>query len=131
MENWKKLDDELSKIIKECGLDKYKKKFEDVPTLRPSFRKGISKFTKMYFNPNLKFSEFMDRLAFAKDHNEMNEVCLNYAATAAILQRNDTSNDIPSPVDTYPKEAFFPQTKKGKNNKEHGSDYQVPSNTCI
>ena len=76
VEKWKKLDDELSKIIIESGLDKYKKKAH-VPTLRPSFRKSISKFTKLYFPPDLKFKEFSDRLAFAKDHKDVNEICLN------------------------------------------------------
>ena len=124
LKKWEKLDDQLRKIVKKCGLDKYKKKAQ-VPTLRPSFRKSIAEFTKEYFPSDLKFKEFRDRLAFAKDHKDVNEVCLNYAATGAIMARKDCSNDIPSPVDTFPKETFFPQTSKSKYNKEHGSDYQV------
>ena len=130
VERWKKLDDELSKIIKESGLDKYKKQ-DNVPTFRPSFKKSISKFIKLYFPPDLSFSKFLSRLAFAKDHDDMNDICLNYAYYAVILARNDTSNDVPSPVDTFPKECFFPQTKKSKESEEHGTDYQVPSNNCI
>ena len=128
LEKWKKLDDELSKIIVQSGLDKYKEKAH-VPTLRPSFRKSISKFTKMYFPPDLKFQEFVDRLAFAKDHKDMNKICLNYAATRVILTRKDCSNDIPSPVDTFPIETFFPQTNNSRLYREHSSDYQVPLNT--
>ena len=129
VEKWKELDDELSKIIIQSGLDKYKK-HAHVPTLRPSFRKSISEFTKLYLPPDLKFKEFSDRLAFAKDHKDVNEICLNYAATGAILTRKDCSNDIPSPVDTFPKETFFPQTaNKSTYNMEHGSDYQVPLKT--
>ena len=65
--------------------------------------------------------EFSNRLAFAKDHKDVNEICLIYAATGAILARKDCTNDIVSPVDTFPKETFFPQTKY----KENGSDYQI------
>ena len=124
VKKWEKLENELSKILTQSGLDKYKKETQ-VPTLRPSFRKSIAEFTKLYFPPDLKFKEFSDRLAFAKDHKDVNEICLNYAATGAIMKRKDCSNDIPSPVDTFPKETFFPQTNKSKYNKEHGSDYQV------
>ena len=125
VEKWKKLDTELAETLAKCGLDKYKKESQ-VPTLRPKFRKSIAKFRKLYFSPDLKFKEFSDRLAFAKDHKDMNQVCLNYAATGAILARKDCSNDIPSPVDTFPKETFFPQTNQTIY-EEHGSDYQVRS----
>ena len=126
VEKWEKLENDLSKILAQSGLDKYKKETQ-IPTLRPSFRKSIAKFTELYLPPDLKFKEFSDRLAFAKDHKDVNVICLNYAATGAMMKRKDCSNDIPSPVDTFPKETFFPQTNKTKYNKEHGSDYQVPS----
>ena len=122
VEKWQTLDVELNKILHKSGLDKFKK--EDLPpTLRPSLHKSIAKFTELYFPPDLKFEEFQDRLAFAKDHMDVNEVCLNYAATGAIISRKDCSNDIPSPIDTFPKETFFPKSNK---RNEHGSDYKVP-----
>ena len=93
-----------------------------MPTLRPSVRNSIEEFRKLYFPLDLNIMEFSNRLAFAKDHKDVNEICLIYAATGAILARKDCTNDIVSPVDTFPKETFFPQTKY----KESGSDYQIP-----
>ena len=92
-----------------------------MPTLRPSVRNSIEEFRKLYFPLDLKIKEFSNRLAFAKDHKDVNEICLIYAATGTILARKDCTNDIISPVDTFPKETFFPQTKY----KESGSDYQI------
>ena len=122
VEKWETLDVDLKKILYESGLDKFKKK-EQPPTHTITFRKSIAKFTTLYFPPHLSFKVFQDRLALAKDHDDVNEVCLNYAATGAIISRTDCSNDIPSPIDTFPKETFFPQTII---RNEHGSDYQVP-----
>ena len=122
VEKWQTLDVELNKILHKSGLDKFKKK-EQPPTHTITFRKSIAKFTTLYFPGFLKFGEFQDRLALAKDHKDVNEVCLNYAATGGIISRKDCSNDIPSPIDTFPKETFFPKSNK---RNEHGSDYKVP-----
>ena len=121
---WEDLDKELMKIVKDVGLKTYTKG-QKVATLSVEFMKKSKDFAKLYFPADLGIKQFLHRLAFAKDHKDVNEIVLTYASSVAIVARNDISDEVPSPLDVFSVDTFFQINKKKdeKDAAENGEDY--------
>jgi hypothetical protein len=133
---YKKLDDKLKVIFIKLKLDTYKRG-EMAADFDKKFIKASSEFARLFFPSSLPFADFTKRLALAKDHEDLNEVFLNYATSIAIMKRPDCENFLASPLDTYGAETFFPrkvgETAAEARERDKGSDYQreCPNPLCI
>ena len=64
-------------------------------TFTKEFKEAVKSFTKEFLTKEKKIKNFIAVLAFYKEHPDINEVLFDYATIAAIITRNDTSNEIP------------------------------------
>lgn len=127
VEAWEKLDNELNKVMKNINMTIYKKGVK-IPTLNQEFMDKSGAFAEAFLSADLSFKQLTTRLAFAKEHKDVNEECLDYATARAIVTRKDCSNDIPSPIDTEDIDVYFPVHNR---NKEAGFDYQSSDDLFI
>ena len=123
---WDALDRKLHKVLK--TIKKYPKGFHPA-TLDPIFLAATAKLANGFLvtpNTDHGYVDFSRRLSFCKEHKDVNEVLLKYAATTAnfvryqdgshhflvhISCRTDTDNFVPNPVDNPKSMPVFPIKK--------------------
>lgn len=87
---------------KDATLYKYFKfpKGTRPPTLSMLFRNATSDFADNHLIPERDFGNLLAKVAFLKEHPDINEVLLDYATTTTIMaDKNNLAKDIPSPAE--------------------------------
>merc|ERR1712142_1248941 len=119
--SWEKLNRELKK---DSDMLSVFPKGERPPTLNILFRKAAKQFADKYLISERSFDKLLAKIAFFKEHNDVNEVLLDHAVTMAMLARKDLSNDIRNPAESV--DLFFDTANNGsKQTLEAGSDYSL------
>ena len=64
------------------------------------FTEASAKFAKKYLIPEKKYENLLSKIAFFKDHPDINEKLLDYALTMKILSsKKKIAHEIPSPIE--------------------------------
>ena len=68
-------------------------------TFSPNFFEAVSKLTKNFLLPAKSYSDLVAVIVFLNEHPLVNEKLLEYAVTAAIINRADVATDIIRPLE--------------------------------
>merc|ERR1712142_1433831 len=94
---------------------------------RPSDMINLFRTTRIQFAQKYLVHDTMDHLqakiAFFTDHERVNKQLLVSAVSLAILTRNDTSHDIPNPLEVD--DVFFSKQQENSTSESEGEDYTL------
>jgi len=91
--------------------------------LDPLFRKVANYFANTYLIHEKSYHKLLAKIAFFKEHDDVNEVLLDQAVTITLLKRDDLSKDIQNPAEYV--DIYFPTNITEKVEPEPGSDYSL------
>ena len=73
--------------------------------------------------PERKYENLVSKIAFFKDHPDINEKLLDYAVTMKIISsKKEIAHEIPNPIDVD--DVFFEKVERQEDTKS-GNDYSL------
>ena len=117
IKGWWDLDTKIYQNLKKLGMLSYNKT-QNMPTFDKQFMKSCQALAEDLLPKTLKFNDLPERLAFAKDNPNVNDVLLNYATSIGMMSKG--YNTLVSPLETESLETYFGAKSEKKSG---GSDY--------
>merc|ERR1712142_325718 len=115
---WKHLD----KQLQNDKLLSYFPKGERPPDLSLLFKASRKKFAEKYLVHGT-MDHLQAKIAFFTDHERVNKQLLVSAVSLAMLTRNDTSQDVPNPIEVD--DVFFRKQQENGTSESGGEDYSL------